>query len=227
MKTLSPTLAFHGRKSGGFTLLEMMLTLAIFLLLAGAVAGILTGVLQSTATLQDDQGRRDQVTALNAYLKKKLGELPARSSLVSYQRGEGEGLVQNGIIFGNTNFATAIDAKIQPNGYYTLRLSTFETAAGPDEPADARQALQQSVTTDDPTVVWTTLVTDIKTLDWKFLDFNSTLWVEIWSSSTQPNLTELSVQVAGDTQPTTMDFWLPKIDTISISAAARAAATSH
>jgi prepilin-type N-terminal cleavage/methylation domain-containing protein len=224
MKT--PSLSHH-RSGGGFTLLEMMITLAIFLLLAGAVFGILTGVLQSTAALQNDQSRRDQITALNAYLKKKLGEMPARSSLVSYQRGDGEGLVQNGIIFGNTNFATAIDAKIQPNGYYTLRLSTFETAAGPNDPPDARTALSQSVTTDDPTLIWTTLVSDIKTLDWKFLDFNSTLWVEIWSSSTQPNLAELSVQLGGDLQPTTMDFWLPKIDTISINAAARAASTSH
>jgi prepilin-type N-terminal cleavage/methylation domain-containing protein len=225
MKTFSPPFSSR-QKSGGFTLLEMMITLAIFILLAGAVFGILTGVLQSTSTLQDNQSRRDQISALNAFLKKKLGEMPARSSLVSYQRGDGEGLVQNGIIFGNTNFATAIDAKIQPNGYYTLRLATFETEADPTQPQDARQVLQQSMTTDDPTLVWTPLITDLKTLDWKFLDFNATLWVEIWSSTTKPNLAELSTQVAGDLQPTTMDFWLPKIDTINLNAA-RAPATTH
>jgi hypothetical protein len=54
-------------------------------------------------------------------------------------------------------------------------------------------------------------VGDIKTLDWKFLDFNQTVWVDVWSSSTKPNLVEFTLQPADDLQPTTMDFWLPKI----------------
>jgi prepilin-type N-terminal cleavage/methylation domain-containing protein len=201
----------------GFTLLEMMITLAIFVLLAAAVFGLMTGVLQGASTLQDNSNRRDQIAALNAFLKKKLGEMPVASTLTSYQRGDGEGLVQNGIIFGAKNLATAIDAKAQANGYYALRLATFTTEAGPGQPQDARQALQRAVTTDDPTLAWTPLIGDIKTLDWKFQDFNVTQWVELWGSSTKPNLVEFSMQPAGDLQPTTMDFWLPKIETGSVT----------
>jgi prepilin-type N-terminal cleavage/methylation domain-containing protein len=76
MKRLSST-------RSGFTLLEMMITLAIFILLAAAVFGLLSGVLQSTATLQDNQNSKDQSAALNAFLKKRLGEMPVSSSLVS------------------------------------------------------------------------------------------------------------------------------------------------
>jgi type II secretory pathway pseudopilin PulG len=206
------------RTAGGFTLMEMMITLAIFILLAAAVFGLLTGVLQSTATLQDNQSRRDQVAALNAFLKKKLGEMPVNSTLVSYQRGDGEGLTQNGIIFGTVNFATAFDAKLQPNGYYVLRLATASTGQTQgQQPQDARQVLQQAVTTDDPTLVWTALVPDIKTMDWKFLDFNSTQWVDLWNSAAKPNLVEFSMQPAGDLQLTTMDFWLPKIDSVTLN----------
>jgi prepilin-type N-terminal cleavage/methylation domain-containing protein len=212
----SPRSFVANESTAGFTLLEMMITLAIFILLAAAVFGIMTGVLQSTSTLQDNQNRRDQVAALNAFLKKKLGELPAASTLGSYQRGAGEGLVQNGILFGTANLATAIDAKAQANGYYALRLATFATGAGQGQPQDARQVLQQAVTTDDPTLAWTPLMGDIKTLDWKFLDFNQTLWLELWNSSAKPNLIEFSMQPAGDLQPTTMDFWLPKIDAVSL-----------
>jgi prepilin-type N-terminal cleavage/methylation domain-containing protein len=204
MKALSP----HRR---GFTLLEMMITLAIFILLAAAVFGILTGVLESTSTLQDNQNRSDQVSALNAYLKNKICAMPAAATLVSYQRGQGEGLTQNGIIFGTANLATAFDAKVQDNGYYTLRLTSFATTASQDAPQDARTVLQQSVTNDDPTLVWSILMKDVKTLDWKFLDFNVTQWVELWSSSTKPNLIEFSMQTAGDLQPTTMDFWIPQL----------------
>jgi prepilin-type N-terminal cleavage/methylation domain-containing protein len=214
-------------EASGFTLLEMMITLAIFILLAAAVFEILTGVLQGTSSLQDNLNHRDQIAALNAFLKKKLGEMPAAGTLTSYQRGDGEGLVQNGIIFGTLNLATAIDAKVQANGYYTLRLATFATDAAPGDPPDARSALQQLVTTDDPTLAWTPLITDIKTLDWKFLDFNQTVWVELWGSSSNPNLVEFSMQPAGELQPTTMDFWLPQINTITLHIAAQSGGTTQ
>jgi prepilin-type N-terminal cleavage/methylation domain-containing protein len=211
MKRLSST-------RSGFTLLEMMITLAIFILLAAAVFGLLSGVLQSTATLQDNQNSKDQSAALNAFLKKRLGEMPVSSSLVSYVRGDGEGLVQNGIIFGTVNDATAIDAKVQPNGYYTLRITSTTTGTVPGQiPLDARQVLQQSVTTDDSSLSWIPLVTDIKTLDWKFLDFNATAWVDLWSSSAKPNLVEFSMQPSGELLPVTMDFWLPKLDAINLN----------
>jgi len=208
-------------EASGFTLLEMMITLAIFILLAAAVFGIMTGVLQGTSSLQDNQNHRDQIGALNAFLKKRLGEMPAQSTITSYQRGDGEGLVQNGIIFGTVNLATAIDAKVQANGYYTLRLATMPSVTMNGQIQDARLLLQQSVTTDDPNLVWTPLVTDIKTLDWQFLDFYQTVWVELWTSSANPNLVEFSMQPAGDLQPTTMYFWLPKINTIRLSLAAQ------
>ncbi len=201
-----------GRPSAaGFTLLEMIITLAVFVLLAGAVFGLMTGVLQSTSTLQDNQNRRDQIEALNAFLKNQLGAIPATSTLVSYQRGDGEGLLQNGILYGNSSQATAIDTKIQSNGYYTLRLTTLNTSTVQGQPQDARQVLQQAVTTDDPTLTWTPLIADVKTTDWKFEQFNITPWVEQWSTSAKPNMIEFSMQTAGDLQPTTMDFWIPKL----------------
>jgi prepilin-type N-terminal cleavage/methylation domain-containing protein len=214
MKTLPASLTHFRRKRDGFTLMEMMITLAIFVLLAGAVFGLMSSVLSGTGALQDNQNRRDQVSALNAFMKKRLGEMPATATLTSYQRGDGEGLAQNGIIFGTSTLATAFDAKAQPNGYYTLRLATYTSEAGQNQ-TDARQTLQQAVTTDDPTLVWTPLITDIKTLDWKFLDFNVTQWVDLWSSSTKPNLMEFSLQPAGELQLTTMDFWLPKLEAVT------------
>jgi prepilin-type N-terminal cleavage/methylation domain-containing protein len=204
------------RHQAGFTLLEMMITLTVFLILAAAVFGLLTGTLQSAATLQDNQGRSDQLSSLYAFIKTKLTQMPARSTISSYLRGDGDGLVQNGIIFGNTNLATAIDAKIQPNGYYILRLTSFASSASADQSQDARQSLATSVTTDDPTLSWTLLISDVKTLDWKFQDVNLAQWLDTWSSNTTPNLVEFTLQGAGDLQPTTMDFWVPKINPISV-----------
>jgi len=218
---MNTLLSRYPRQPGmrGFTLMEMMITLAVFILLAAAVFGLMTSVLESTSRLQDNSNHRDEVAALNAFVKKKLGEMPVSSTLLSYQRGDGAGLTQNGIVFGTQNLATAIDAKPQANGYYVLRLAVFTTGAGAGQVQDARQALQQAVTSDDSTVAWTPLIGDLKTLDWKFLDFNATVWVDLWSSSAKPNLVEFSMQPAGDSQPTTMDFWLPKIEAVSVTAA--------
>ncbi|MCE0523467.1 MAG: prepilin-type N-terminal cleavage/methylation domain-containing protein [Methylacidiphilales bacterium] len=207
----------------GFTLLEMMITLAIFILLAAAVFGVMTGVLESTSTLIDNQNRRDQIEALNAFIYKRLGGMTASTTLASYQRGDGEGLVQNGIIFGTASLATAIDAKVQPNGYYTLRVTTYQsvTGDGQSQPPDARVVLQQAVTTDDPTLAWTPLITDLKTLDWRFLDFNATDWVDLWGNPANPNLVEFSMQPAGELQPVTMDFWFPQLAATTITFGSR------
>ena len=60
--------------------------------------------------------------------------------MASYRRGDGEGLIQNGIIFGNTNLATAIDAKSQPNSLYLLRVTSFATDASAQNPRCPRRA---------------------------------------------------------------------------------------
>ena len=211
---------FHAR-TGGFTLLEMMITLAVFVLLAAAVFGLMTGVLESTSTLQDNQNRRDQIVALNAYLTSQFNAMTAKSTLASYIRGDGEGLNQNGIIFGTANSATAIDSKVQPNGYYMLRVATYVTEAGQGQPQDARAVLNQSVTTDDPSLSWTKLIGDVKTTDWKFQDLNVTNWVEQWNIGTNPNLVEFTMQTGGDLQPTTMDFWIPKLNQVHVQIAAQ------
>ena len=215
---MNTLLSRYPRQPGmrGFTLMEMMITLAVFILLAAAVFGLMTSVLESTSRLQDNSNHRDEVAALNAFVKKKLGEMPVSSTLLSYQRGDGAGLTQNGIVFGTQNLATAIDAKPQANGYYALRLTTQTSTIVNGQPQDARLLLQQAVTTDDPTLVWTLLIGDIKTLDWQFQQFNVTQWLDLWNSHPNPNLVEFSMQPAGESQPTTMDFWLPQITPISV-----------
>jgi len=207
--------AVDGYRSG-FTLLEMLITLSVFLVLSIMIFDLMSGVLKSASTLQDNQGRSDQVSALYNFIKTKLTMMPARSTVESYTRGDGEGLIQNGIIFGNTNQATALDGKIQPNGLYLLRLTSFATDEDAQDPQDARTVLLQAASTDDPTLVWTPLLKDVKTLDWKFQDAALVQWDDTWTAAATPNLIEFTMQAPGQTQTTTMDFWVPKINAISV-----------
>jgi prepilin-type N-terminal cleavage/methylation domain-containing protein len=204
------------RSRRGFTLFEMMITVTVMLILAVMVFTLMTGVLRSASTLQDNQDRNDRLSSLYAFLMHKLTMLPARSTIASYTRGDGEGLVVSGIIFGNTNLATAIDGKLQDNGLYVLRMTSFATSEAGQQSQDARQTLTQSVTTDDPTLTWTTLLKDVKTMTWKFQDATQVQWDDTWTQSATPNLVEFDLQGGGDVQPTTMDFWVPKINPISV-----------
>lgn len=208
------------RPKSGFTLIEMMITLMIFVLLCGAVFALMTSMLQSASILQDNSDRRDQVTALNDYLKTQLETMTSHSTLFSYIRGNGDGLNQTGIIFGTTASAMAFDAQSQPNSLYTLRVTTYYSDPTQLNAQDARSVLQQLASSDDPSLSWTNLVSDIKTLDWKFQDPNGTDWLEQWTAANNPNVIEFSLQPGGDTLPTTMDFWIPKLDTINIRVAA-------
>jgi prepilin-type N-terminal cleavage/methylation domain-containing protein len=205
---------FTPAKIDGFTLLEMVITMVIFLLLAGAVFGIITGVLQSVSTLHENQNRRDEIAALNAFFKKELDDLSAQSSLASYKRNS-EGLVQNGIILGEAGEAKGIDFKIQANGYYTLRETTVTSIHDShpnEESATFTASLKSHVTKDDGSLNWTPLIRDIKTATWKFHDPNTDLWLDQWDNAgAKPNLVELSLQLAGDLQPVTMDFWIPQL----------------
>jgi hypothetical protein len=201
------------------------------LLLFAAVFEIMTGVFQSSSTLQDNQNHRDQIAALGAFLKNKLGGMSVQSVFISYRRGDGEGLVQNGIVLGDSDAATAIDAKIQPNGYYTLRLVTVSSdtflkqfAALPNSNDASQRAnlvaslLTQHVTQDDPSLQWVPLIRDVQHLDWTFQQFNVTQWDVYWPGPGKPNLVALTLQLAGDLHPDTMDVWIPALVPVSLSA---------
>jgi prepilin-type N-terminal cleavage/methylation domain-containing protein len=201
-------------RARGFTLVEMILTLAVFALLSGAIFGIITGVLGSAGSLQDNQNRTDEAMALQAYLQKELGAMPGSSVLGSYRRGDGEGLVQNGIIFGTKQFLRTIDAKLQANGLYTLRTAAFSS---PGEAPNAPTAFTAAVSAGDVSLAWTNLLHDVRGVTWKFQEFNSPS-VDTWDiTASKPVLVELSLQIAGDLRPTTMDFWIPPVSMPPVS----------
>jgi type II secretory pathway pseudopilin PulG len=194
---------------GAFTLVEMVVTLSVFILLSAAIFGIITGVLRSASSLQENQNRGDQGMALNAFLRSKLGGLPAQSVMISYRRGDGEGLDQNGIIFGTSGLLTAIDAKIQPNGLYSLRVATFSPGPANSDPVDLFEGL---VTSNDSSLAWTGLIRDLKHIDWKFEDSYGDPWADLWTAvNGKPTLVEFSMQIAGDVRPSVMDFWIPPL----------------
>lgn len=218
---------FH-RQASGFTLLEMVITMAILLLLSGAIFGIIVGVLRGASTLHENQDRRDEIAALNSFLNKKIGDLGASGGVISYKRDNNEGLPQSGVIINAGAFALAIDTKLQRNGYYVLRTTSV---AASDSSIPVGQSvstyLLEKVTKDEDSLEWATLIKDLKTTSWRFEDPNTLVWSDYWKNSFKPNMVEFSIQLGGEPHPEVMEFWLPPIAATSYAVPPTGSASSN
>jgi prepilin-type N-terminal cleavage/methylation domain-containing protein len=216
---------------GGFTLIEVIITLCVFVLLAGAVFGIFSATLESVSSLQDDQTRNDQVEALGAWLKQEMLDLPASGTIVSYRRDTIPFHVA-GLIWGTDEDLQAIDLQLQPNGEYTLRLAAYQPPVNSATYQVAGQGgtvplatFLNEVQSDDSSLAWRPLMRDLKSADWRFLQFNQTEWLDI-ASGPKPAIAELAFQPAGSSTAITDDFWIPPTQPAGNLAITPAAAVS-
>ncbi len=213
---------------GGFTLIEMLITLSVFLLLAGAIFSIFGATLQGATTLQDDQNRSDQADALGAWLKQSFLDLPASGVLVSYHR-EGRPFHVSGVIWGAGDQLRALDLQEQANGNYQLRYSTappsqeIEMAGetGTTAYSAALIKFQTQVVADDPALGWRVLVRDLKSADWRFRGPNDLDWVDL-ASGGKPLAAQLTVQLAGKPDVLVDDFWIPPTQPVGLGTPAPA-----
>jgi len=207
-------------RAGGFTLIEMIITLSVFLLLAAAIFGIFGATLQSASTLQENQNREDAVQALGAWLRQSLLEIPSGGVLVSYHRDDQPFRV-SGIIWGIDHNLRALDIQAQGNGNYLLRLANYREAddhlatafadsTGPTVSAEAVAHFKTQVLENDSNLSWRTLLRDIKSANWRFRSTASTDWVDS-SSEGRPLLAELTLQSSGMIGSVVDDFWIPPL----------------
>ena len=199
-------------KASAFTLIEMIITLSVFLLLAGAIFSIFGATLQSAATLQENQNREDSSQALAAWLRHIFIGLPADGVLFSYHR-ESESSGVSGIVWGSGNDLHALDVVAQPNGLWELRLAAYQSDNSQSEAsmqAAVVAAFQTQILNHEQELTWRPLLRDLKRVSWQFRGVNSTTWVDATSGS-KPNLVQLVFQPAGMLNEVVDDFWLPPL----------------
>jgi prepilin-type N-terminal cleavage/methylation domain-containing protein len=201
-------------RRGGFTLIEVIITLCVFVLLAGAVLGIFSATLESAASLQDDQNRNDETEALGAWLKQSLLDLPAGGAVTSYHR-DGIPFHVSGIIWGAGENLEALDLHLQANGNYLLRLATYEPPASSGRGIDGLTTASvplslftAQVVNDNPALAWRPLVRDLKSANWRFRYFGRENWLDS-AGGAKPVIAEFNFQVAGASDAITDDFWIP------------------
>jgi prepilin-type N-terminal cleavage/methylation domain-containing protein len=216
----------------GFTLIEMLVSLMVFLLLAAAVFEIFDATLESASGLRDNQVASNRSEALGAWLKQSLQTLPAEGTLVSYHR-DGRAFRVSGIIWGVGDNLQALDLQPQANGQYTLRLASFQPS-GSSSPGNqgavagyspALSAFQSEVFNDDSALAWRPLLHDLTLADWRFRVADITEWQDT-STGVRPVLVQLTFEMGGASSPIIDDFWIPPLQSPNGITAAPAPATS-
>jgi prepilin-type N-terminal cleavage/methylation domain-containing protein len=198
------------RRAAGFTLLEVTVALAVLLLVAGCIYGVLRGTLELTAGLSEQRTRQEQLDGVVELCRRTLRMLPAEALLEGRTRRV-DGQLLPELIIRNapellawervTDWAavSALGLRPQLGGLFSLALlrttQPEDIAQDPVAAADAGE--------------WLTLVPNLKKITWRYFDSRSGLWLDDFPvGNLRPDAVELTLWLAEEEEPLRMVFWV-------------------
>ncbi|MBU3664781.1 MAG: prepilin-type N-terminal cleavage/methylation domain-containing protein [Chthoniobacterales bacterium] len=208
------------RHPGAFTLFEMMVVIAIFVLLAGGIYSIVDVSVRATAALTDDSLQSQRLDAFISLLRRTFHNLPATARLtggVRVQDGDGSaeivlrdapGIFAWGSVAPSAG-AAVISARPRLGGGRGIGLLLV-----PGNPTEMewKASLEKGP--------WLPLLPDLRSVSWRFYSASLQDWVEEWTAEGErPPLVELTFQFLGEEVPRTYTFWLPPVKEASAAPA--------
>ena len=195
------------RTEKAFTLLEMVMAMALLVLLVGGLFGVVHSSMRAASTLHQQQNRGREISALLEMCRKTFRTLPASASIEMREAGgdsQAELILHHapGAFAWTETFTSLDDAvlsvKPQPGGRVRLILSREQTSSGTESSPDATRSVM--------------LIPDLMNVSWRFYDGRTGAWQPEWKdAATHPLLVELTLSVAGEDKPRTAEFWLPPL----------------
>lgn len=199
---------------GGFTLLEVLLAMAILVVLVAGLAGITGASIRLGKTVleaQQDDAVRDGFERL---IRENLAEIPQDSPL----------LVQEGSINGTQTVilgkaaglfpvsglplvtqSVALETRRDRSGLFSLWLLYY---AG-----DLAKAVQDNAM-DTELLVQIPFKDGLEILRWRVYDPTTEEWLDKWEEAgRRPHYLEMTYRFAGDTADHRMVFWMPRLQT--------------
>ena len=200
------------RKAGGFTLFEMIVVVAIFVLLAGGIYATVNAAVRASATLSEENLSSQRMNAFLSLLRRTFHNLPSTALVSGGVRADGgrnipeivlreaPGVFSWGTAGGATSMAL-ISARPRLGGGKEISLLSLSSAL---EGNDLRAAIDRGQ--------WLRLLPDLRDVRWRFYNDSTQEWVEEWEEGMErPKLLELSFELLGEEIPRTYVFWLPPV----------------
>lgn len=197
--------------SRGFTLFEMVVVVAIFVLLAGGIYATVNAAVRASATLSEENLQVQRLNAFVALLRRTFHNLPATAQFSGGVRAEGgdgfpeivlrdaPGVFAWGI-GGPSSGTVLLTARPRLGGGREMALLLLPGSLGEME---RRDALERGA--------WLRLLPDLRSVQWRFYDETQQDWVEEWLEGNRPPLVELNLQLLGEEVPRKYVFWLPPV----------------
>ena len=199
------------KNARAFTLFEMVVVIAIFVLLAGGIYATVNAAVRATATLSEENLQIQRLNAFVSLLRRTFHNLPANavfSGGVRSQDGDGfaeivlrdaPGVFAWGL--GGPSSGTALlSARPRLGGGREISLMLMPGSLGEME---RREALQDGK--------WLRLLPDLREVQWRFYDEAQQDYVEEWPEGVRPPLVELNLTLLGEEVPRKFVFWLPPV----------------
>lgn len=203
----------------GFTLFEMVVVLAIFVLLAGGIYATVNAAVRATATLTEENLQIQRLNAFVSLMRRTFHNLPANARFAGGVRAEGgdgfpeitlrdaPGVFAWGL--GGPSAGTALlTARPRLGGGRELSLMLLPGSLGEME---RRDGLERGA--------WLRLLPDLREVKWRFYNLEQQEWVEQWLEGERPPLVELNLQLLGEEVPRQFIFWLPPVKEVALNEA--------
>ncbi len=193
-----------------FTLFEVLISIAIFLLLAGGIFASVQAAFSASNQVALSQLDSERAEAFQNLLRKFFATLPPETKVELRQRrlsGRGDVVellawpVPAFLRFGeNANDGVALAGLPDGRGNFRVSLGYFSA----DDPPEKRDRVLEEGT-------WLPLLPDVKTLTWRLAPARNPVLTDKWdTASGRPGLAELSYQTTSGAGGT-YAYWIPPL----------------
>jgi prepilin-type N-terminal cleavage/methylation domain-containing protein len=199
------------RNRRGFTLFEILISIAIFMLLAGGIFASVRAAFIASAQVAGDQLDSERLDAFQQFLRKvflslpgdakvelKLRQQPGRGDIIEVRLWPVPGFLQFGT---SSNDGVAISAQPDGTGGFRVMLGYFRSEDSTDE---RNQWIERESD-------WLMLLPGVKQIRWRFAPARNPVFSDTWNEqSGRPGLAELTLEMKNGSA-NVYQFWIPPL----------------
>ncbi len=208
----------HGsRGRRGFTLIEVLLGLALFGILVGGIFSVQRGAMEVSKEVMERQGKTMRMHSFCELLRRNFESLPGNARVFLLPTGGAQSGLSD-VAF--TNFPLAFTWPGIPAGSNSVIFRTARSESGVGLAAsllylDEEQAAEYEANKLDERKVLAKLylMEGIMTLDWRFFNDTTQQWEVEWprTQNTRPSFVEMTLTYLDGQDPVRLVFWIPQM----------------